>query len=215
MIEGKIESMDALLARYVAGSLPKPVAVLVASHIELSPENRAFVEALEAGAGHWLETGETAPLSSRKAMLKSIFASSGSKPAPEPANSRDIMPRVLRDFVGHSVDTIPWKTKLPGFREYEMGDIDGCHVSMMWIRSGRKIPAHTHEGMELTLVLDGAFSDTNGRFGRGDISIADDTVDHRPFAEKGGPCIAFAVTDAPLRMTGPLHQRIADIIGTS
>ena len=36
------------------------------------------------------------------------------------------------DFVGYDVDNIPWKTKMPGFKEFELGDVDGCHVSMFW-----------------------------------------------------------------------------------
>ncbi|WP_425418203.1 ChrR family anti-sigma-E factor [Oricola indica] len=217
MIENKIESMDVLLARFVAGTLPKPVAVLVAAHLELSPDSRMLVRALEASAGDLLEAEEPLPLTAHKAMLDAVLASSSVGAGPDEAEKQScaVMPRVLRDFVGYTADTIPWKTKMPGYREYDIGDVDGCHVSMMWIKPGRKMPAHTHDGMELTLVLDGAFSDTKGRFGRGDISIADDSVDHRPMAENDRACIAFAVTDAPLRMTGPLHQRIADIFGAT
>jgi len=218
MTENKIENMDALLARFVAGTLPRPVEVLVAAHLELTPASRALVRALESAAGEQLEGETPVPLTDRDAMLGSIFASdeeivlptSGKAEAPDA-----VMPRVLRDFVGHSIDTIPWKTRLPGFKEFELDDVDGCHVSMMWIKPGRKIPAHTHEGMELTLILDGAFSDAGGRYGRGDISIADENTNHRPVAGKGGACIAFAVTDGALRLTGPLHQRIADIFGAS
>ncbi|MEO1746721.1 MAG: cupin domain-containing protein, partial [Pseudomonadota bacterium] len=90
--------------------------------------------------------------------------------------------------------------------------VDGCHVSMFWIKPGRTVPAHTHEGVELSLIIEGAFNDSRGRFGRGDISIADDSVDHRPIAENSGPCIGFSVCDGSLRLMGPLHQRLGDII---
>lgn len=218
MIENKIESMDALLARFVSGTLPKPVEVLVAAHLELSPASRALVRALESASGELLETETPVPLRNRDAMLSAIFASDDEIVVPAGKDGDApcrVLPRALHDFIGHTVDTIPWKTKMPGFKEFEMGDVDGCHVSMMWIKPGRKMPAHTHEGMELTLVLDGAFADTSGRFGRGDISIADENTDHRPIAEEGHACIAFAVTDGALRLTGPLHQRIADIFGAN
>jgi len=218
MTENKIENMDALLARFVAGTLPKPVGVLVAAHLELSPVSRALVRAMENAAGEQLVAENPVSLRDRDAMLDAVFASGeeivlrADKAKVAPCS---VLPRALHDFVGHSVDTIPWKTKMPGFKEFEMGDVDGCHVSMMWIKPGRKMPAHTHEGMELTLVLDGAFADANGRFGRGDISIADESTDHRPVAAEGHACIAFAVTDGALRLTGPLHQRIADIFGAN
>jgi putative transcriptional regulator len=218
MIDNKFESMDVLLARYVAGALPKPIEVLVASHLELSASSRAFVRALEVAAGDELAVADPLPLSDRNAMLASVLAAED-KPitirTSGKSGERGIMPKALHEFVGFTADEIPWKTKMPGFREYEMGDIDGCHVSMFWLKPGRKIPAHTHEGLELTLVLDGAFRDSKGRFGRGDISIADESIDHRPIAEHGAACIGFAVTDGPLRLTGPFHQRIADILGAT
>ncbi|CAN0594560.1 unnamed protein product, partial [Laminaria digitata] len=123
-----------------------------------------------------------------------------------------IFPKALRDFVGFDVGDVEWRTKMPGFREYDMGEIDGCHVNLFWIKPGRAIPGHTHEGLELSLVLDGAFVDETGRYGRGDISVNDESVDHRPIAEKTVPCIGIAVTDGPLRLTGSLSQRLSDIL---
>lgn len=206
------DSIDALLARYVAGTLPVPARLLVASHLEIRPENRAFVQGLESVAGLSLEQSQALPMADREARLAAIFDAAAPETAASPQRKPGIFPGVLRDFVGFDVEDAPWRTKMPGFKECELGEIDGCNLSLFWIKPGRKIPAHTHEGFELSLVLDGAFTDVHGRYGRGDISIADDTVDHRPIAEKDRPCIGIAVTDAPLRLTGPLHQRLSDII---
>lgn len=214
MTQESFDTLDALIARYVAGTLPAPLRALVASHLELSASSRALVRGLEAAAGHELDATEPVALESRDDMLDAVFASQPDAPTDTPSESADeIMPRALHDFVGFGVDSVPWKTKLPGFKEYEMEDVDGCHVSMFWIRGGRKVPTHTHEGFEVTLVLDGAFSDEHGHYGRGDIALADSTIEHRPVADEGRPCICFAVTDGALRLRGPLHHRIADIIG--
>ena len=48
-------------------------------------------------------------------------------------------------------------------------------------------------------MLQGAFRDETGRFGRGDLEDADPTLEHQPVAEAGEDCICLAVTDAPLR----------------
>lgn len=212
----KFETIDSLLSGYVAGALPKPLHVLMASQLELSDKHHVFVDGLESAAGAELEQLEPAEITARDSALEAIFNSEASDDiSVKPKVDCSVLPASLQDFVGFDVDNIPWKTKMPGFKEYELGDIDGCHVSMFWIKPGRTVPMHTHEGMELSLIVQGAFTDDRGRFGRGDISIADENVEHRPTADMSGPCIGFAVTDGPLRLTGPLHQRIGDILGVA
>lgn len=211
-----IDTIDTLMARYVAGALPLPARVLVESHLEINGANRGMVEGLEALAGQALDGERPVPLADRADRLEAIFASSPSAPdslATAPSPRADGLPQALRAFLGVDLEQVPWRSKLPGMREHHIGDFDGCEASLFWFKAGRRLPAHTHEGSELTLVLDGAFSDTRGRFGRGDISVADPSVDHRPVADKGKPCIAFIVTDAPLKLTGPLYQRLTDILG--
>jgi putative transcriptional regulator len=61
---------------------------------------------------------------------------------------------------------------------------------------------HTHRGNEYTLVLDGSFSDKAGDYHQGDFILADTQTIHQPKAANDGDCICFAVTDAPLKMTG-------------
>lgn len=217
MVREYIDTIDALMARYVAGTLPLPARVLVESHLEMRPSARALVADLEAMAGAVLADGEAAGLSDREAMLDNIFSS----PAPDdpeirfarPTRAEKTMPAALRDFIGFDLESVPWRTRMPGFREYRAGEVEGCEVNLYWIRPGRAVPAHTHHGCELTLVLRGAFSDGMSRYGSGDIAVADDDIDHRPVAEPGDPCICFAVTDAPLRLTGSFRQLIGDLIG--
>ena len=48
-------------------------------------------------------------------------------------------------------------------------------------------------------MLQGAFSDEGGRFGVGDVEVADDDVEHKPVAAKGEACICLAATDAALK----------------
>ena len=207
------ETLDVLLARYVAGGLPAPVRVLVESHLAIKPASRAVVARLESLAGGALSDAEPVDVANRQGRLDAIFASPSPVTEVRQRESGDILPQPLIDFIGFNVADVPWRNKLLGFREYSLGQIDGCSASLFWLRPGRAIPDHTHEGSELFLVLDGAFNDQRGRYARGDISIADETVDHRPVAETDRPCIGFLVSDGDLRLTGPLHRRLADIIG--
>ncbi|OLP59889.1 transcriptional regulator [Xaviernesmea oryzae] len=212
----QLDTVDALMAQYAAGMLPEPVHVLVSAHLELRPQQRRKVAAFEAIGGDMIETAAPVALNDADAALARIFASQTQphcEPAPAMMSDDPLFPAVLRDFVGFGSKEVPWRRKLPGFKEHMIGKIDGCEVSLFWIRPGRTIPAHTHDGLEISLVLGGAFHDGRGRFERGDISVADDSVDHRPIAENDAPCIGMAIVDAPLRFTGPLRQFLGDLIG--
>jgi putative transcriptional regulator len=213
MAPNRDQEIDALLAGYASGSLPIPLHVLVEAHLELTPRNRDFVADLETLTGSAIEEAAPVALSDRDRRLASIFASAPGPARPRPsARASARLPDAIRRLVGHDVDTLPWKTILPGFREYRIGEIDGLKSSLFWIRAGQKIPSHTHEGSEFTLVCEGGFTDLLGSYERGDISVTDSSVDHQPVADDDGDCIGFAVTDAPLRLTGFLGRLINPFI---
>ncbi len=208
------EQLDALLAGYVAGTLAEPARLLVRSHLDLSPANRGFVRDLEATCGTMLEHVAPMALDNRDAMLSAIFDAPPADRisiAPRPAR-RTRLPATLAGFIGKDIGEIPWKTKLPGLREYKVMEMDGCSASLLWIRAGMAMPTHTHHGTELTLVVEGGFSDGEGHYVRGDVAYADDDVDHRPVADEGEDCICFAVTEGSLRLTGPIGRFFAPFL---
>ncbi|WP_244287867.1 ChrR family anti-sigma-E factor [Labrenzia sp. 011] len=204
--------MDELLAGYAAGSLSYPAQALVGAHLELSGRNRGYVSSLETLAGLDLEAAEPVALSDRDTALGAIFSTedpfvgnlgSGSRESLSPVPA---LPRSLQAIIGTSLDDVAWKRLLPGVRECRFGEIDGCNTSLLWVRGGRALPSHTHHGAELTLVLQGGFSDDDGHFVTGDIAFADGDVDHKPIADKGEDCICFAVTAGRLELTGPIGR---------
>lgn len=210
--QADVRAIDALLAGYASGALSPPLYALVASHLAISPQNRGFVSFLEAAHGCELEQREPAALSNRDAMLAAIFE----QPEVRPERSvrlDPVLPPPLVRYMGCGLQDVPWKRLLPGVREYKVADAPDYEAVLYWIRAGRKMPQHTHEGAEITLVLQGAFSDVYGHYARGDISVADQDVEHRPIADPGEDCICFAVTDAPLRLTGPIGRVMQRIFG--
>lgn len=70
------------------------------------------------------------------------------------------------------------------------------------------MPDHGHRGIEMTLVLRGAFLDEDERFARGDVEMADSDLEHTPIADIGEDCICLAVTDAPLRFNGLIPRLV-------
>lgn len=209
--------LDTLLAGYARGSLSAPLHILVESHLALKPASRRFVGALESVAASDILRQEPAPLADRDARLAAIFGgsdlgkdritarSAGEPEAAAPHASSDV-PRALARYLGRDLNDVPWRMLLPGVKEFRVEDNEDGEATLYWIRGGKKIPSHTHEGSEYTLVLKGAFSDLNGHYARGDIAVADMDVDHCPVADADADCYCFAVTDAPLRLTGPIGR---------
>jgi putative transcriptional regulator len=196
------EMADALLAAYAAGSLSRPLHVLVASHLVMSTRNRRFVSHLEDLQGAEIESGEgSAPIARRDQRLAAIFDAPAAAPLVRPPS---VLPAPLADYVGRDLETLPWRRVMPGVREYQIEKDQRLEASLLWITAGRRMPAHTHEGLEATLVIRGAFSDLTGRYVAGDIAIADAEVDHKPVTDGAEDCLCFAVTEGDLRMTGPL-----------
>lgn len=195
------QSMDTLLAGYAAGALPKALHALVGAHLELSPQSRDYVSVLETSLGRSFESNDTAKVEHRDERLDAIFALDA-----VPARTSGAVPKALEHFFGKSFDEMTFRTVLPGVKECRVPTDDGTTAMLYRIRAGKKMPQHTHEGSEYTLVIRGAFSDVTGRYGCGDIAISDEDIDHTPVAEAGEECLCFAVMDAPLRLTGPIGR---------
>lgn len=207
------DAIDGLMAEFVAGTLPAPLRVMMASHLDMNQSNRDWIANLEAMAGLELMSLEPAPLSDPKAMLDTIFSSDSEPTIEMSLASEDGTPASLKDFIGSTISNIPWKkNRFAGFEEVKLGEFDGCKATLFRLQAGQGVPHHTHHGTEMTLVLKGGFSDGTGHYVKGEIVVADGTVDHRPVADDDGECICFAVTDAPLRLTGPLGRFVAPFI---
>lgn len=212
---------EEFLVAYAAGTLAEASSLIVATHLALCPDCRAEVRRLEALGGALLEEMPEAPVADD--LLASIFAQlemphglngggekAGIAVAPRPA-AKAVIPEPLRGYLGCDLDGVRWSKVIRGVDEVAVpcGPVNGGNgpkVRMMRIRAGTAMPRHTHHGSELTLVLSGGFSDETGHFLRGDFVATDGSVDHQPVADADGDCICLAVTDAPLRLTGPFGR---------
>lgn len=190
---------DDILQAYVTGALPHVFSVVVASHVSLCDDCRATVEAQEALGGAVLEGCAPAPVDANlKARTLALLDAPIQIPTPEPAPQRaGIFPNaVMAELKGRPPK---WKMLGGGIRQTILCAGREGSVRLLYIPGGRAVPDHGHNGLELTLVLQGAFSDETGRFGAGDVQVATDALDHSPVAERGDPCVCLAATDAPLR----------------
>jgi putative transcriptional regulator len=195
---------DEWLVDYAAGTAPEAVAVLLRAHLSLCPEARATAARLEAVGGALLDG--LAPAAMAPGALDAVLARLDA-PAPavaRPAPTHPTIPSALLPYTGPDIDRLAWKRVVKGVDEAVLptGEGGSYRMSLLRIVGGRSIPAHTHYGDELLMVLDGAFEDGRGHYVRGDVCAADDSVTHAPTADRTGDCLCLAVTSGPIKLTG-------------
>jgi putative transcriptional regulator len=194
---------ERLLIAYAAGSLPQAFSVVVAAHVSLCDTCRASLEAHQAVGGALLEAEEAAPVGEglKAAVLERLDAAApaapvwrrqGALPAPVVAAMQGRAPR--------------WSSLGMGVKQDILSADRSGSLRLLSIPGGQAVPDHSHGGLELTLVLEGAFSDATGRFGVGDVEVADPDLEHTPKADPGPACLCLAATDAPLRFRGLLPR---------
>ncbi|HMO06424.1 MAG TPA: ChrR family anti-sigma-E factor [Paracoccaceae bacterium] len=191
---------DTLAMAYAAGDLPEAFNLVIATHLSMSDESRARVATFEALGGAVIETGEAAALD--EGSLDACMARiAGLPPVPRaaaPRRSGD-MPAPLADYVGTDLAGVNWRPVGLGVRQSILRTGPGATARLLMIPAGQAMPDHGHNGLELTLVLKGAFLDGADRFGPGDIEVADPGMQHTPVAEAWSDCVCLVASDAPLR----------------
>lgn len=203
---------DDLLMAYSAGDLPEAVNLIVATHISLCDECRAAAGSYDAVGGAVLDTCDSVEMSksSLNSVLDMIHAQDRATADEQIAApiKDDILPAPLADYVGGGLDKVRWRSAGMGVKQAVLPTSKDATARLLYIPAGTAIPDHGHHGLELTLVLKGAFQDEGGYFGRGDIEVASEDLHHTPVADISEDCICLAVTDAPLKFKG-LMPRIA------
>lgn len=194
-------SEETLLA-YAAGTLRPAEAVVVSAHVALSPPSHQWVRTLAHVGGELIDElpeAEMQPDALAHALAR-IDTDGGEASLVPPLNDMPELPEPLRHYA-----LTPWKTIGPGTRlRYIDVPKDGdCRVFLLKIDPGRKMPQHTHCGVEMTCVLTGAFSDENGLYGPGDFEEADEDVNHRPVVVSDEPCICIVALDGQIKLPGP------------
>jgi putative transcriptional regulator len=200
---------DQLLMAYAAGELPEAFNLVVATHVSLCDECRAQLASFEAVGGSVIEDCGTAVME-EDAILAALDRITGMPQANAraPLKRAGLFPAPLAEYVGGDLGSVRWKPVGMGVRQAILPTARDASARLLFIPAGVKVPDHGHRGLELTLVLQGAFADERDRFGPGDVEIADEATEHTPVAEAGPDCICLAATDAPLRFNG-LIPRIA------
>lgn len=206
---------EPLLMGYAAGTLPEAFNLVVATHISMCDTCRAALAEYDAVGGEVMM--DVAPVDVAEDALAATMALIQDGPvrqvaAPKPAVG-GIFPGPLRDYVDGDLSDIKWRKVGGGVSQMVLNTSKDASVRLLHIPAGTAVPDHGHRGMELTLVLQGAFVDETDRFAAGDVEVADEDLHHTPVAEAGVDCICLAATDAPLKFNGIVPRMAQRFLG--
>lgn len=206
---------EPLLIGYAAGTLPEAFNLVVATHITMCDTCRAALAEYEAVGGEVMLDAEPVEIA-EDALAATLAMIDSGTPAEKPAPVRvqgSVFPGPLQDYISGDIDSLKWRKVGGGVSQLVLATSDEASVRLLRIPAGTAVPDHGHRGTELTLVLQGAFTDEADRFGAGDVEVANEDMHHTPVAEAGMDCICLAATDAPLRFAGLVPRLAQRFIG--
>lgn len=204
-----------LLASFSAGSLQLSYALCVSAHLEHCADCRTNVNRLKSLGADMFNNQKVAAVSDDfKSRIFDQLDNSVQAKADEPQMVKPDLsavdngvPRCLRKLVPESYDKLDWNSVAPAIKSAALcSDGERTQVSMMKLMPGARVGHHRHLGEEITLVLEGSFSDEEGIYQKGDFILRDSKHKHKPVASKDGPCICLTVQDAPIQFTGFLAR---------
>ena len=192
-----------LLTEYSAGALPLAQSACVSIHVKQCDHcKRVTAQLTDLGAA-LVESLDPVPVGD--AQLNAVLARLDEETPlqyEQQAESSDSTPALLQRLMRGDFSDLTWKNIGSALRISYLNTGDPEHEFALYhIRAGGKSPEHTHRGGEMTLILEGGFSDADGSYHEGDFLFCRPGDVHAPTALQSEDCICLAVLDAPLKFT--------------
>ncbi|CAH0536696.1 ChrR family anti-sigma-E factor [Vibrio marisflavi] len=205
----------AVLKEFVSGNLPTSLSLIVASHVEMCPECQIIVSklteevalaAFDLTEDHAIFDEAAYELDDLEDIDTDLVNEITNQPV-EQTNTSQVMPLEI-ELSGNTI-VLPRALSSIGVNEWKgLGKIsrarlnldDECRrTSLLCIEKGGSIPAHTHRGFEVTLLLQGTIEDELGSYCAGDFIWLNESHNHTPVTKEG--CVCLTVCDDALHFT--------------
>ena len=191
------------ITEYAAGSLPLAQAACVSIHVSYCRHCQGIAGQLTSLGAALFETLEPVPVGDTQ--LNAVLARLHEEVPLQYANGKEqasATPAILQRLMRGDFSDLSWKNIGSTLRISYLKTGDPKHEFALYhIRAGGRIPMHTHRGSEMTLILEGGFSDADGSYHKGDFLVRRPGDVHAPTALQSEDCICLAVLDAPLKFT--------------
>jgi putative transcriptional regulator len=194
-----------MLEAHVAGKLNASLSLAVSVHCEMCPCcQKAIDEITQKQTEQCFFSDDTSVYSDEFDDMLSMIMASDEREAPRVAiNSASYVELDSKQIrLPKAISTLP-QSKWQGLGKIARSrlalDDDSWRMSLLYIRPEGEVPEHTHEGVEVTVLLDGTFSDHLGDYHKGDFIVLDGKHTHQPVTPEG--CLCLAVVSDPLLFT--------------
>ncbi|QFU76350.1 transcriptional regulator [Halioglobus maricola] len=193
-----------LLNEYASGTLPLAQSACISLHLNYCEQCKRTQQRLQQMGAALFE--DLSPQQVDDSLLNTVMARLDQEPEPlryaPPADTEDGYPSLVQRLMQRDYEDLEWQRINSNLRisRLRTGDVDN-EFALYHIKAGGTIPLHTHKGNELTLVLEGGFSDDEGHYTQGDFLFRDASQQHSPTADQDGDCICIGVLDAPIKFT--------------
>lgn len=192
-----------IITEYAAGALALAPAACISIHVSGCEQCQRLVGQLTDLGAALFE--ELEPIHVGDTQLHSVLARLDEE---TPLNYAPVertgstTPALLQRLMKGDFSDLTWKNVGSALRISNISTGDPKHEFALYhIKAGGRIPMHTHHGSEMTLVLEGGFSDARGSYHQGDFIFRQPGDVHAPTALQSEDCICLAVLDAPLKFT--------------
>ncbi len=207
----KFHPTDKQLTQFAEGNIAATQALVISAHCDMCSQCQDFIQAKSYEFAKDIENihahEQTDPAFEK--MLAEITALPMLDIRPDITPRIELdgkffdVPKPLQRYVKHTGN---W-SKLLGKVWQAPVEIGGDYVAnFIYMEKGGQVPEHTHRGNELTLVVNGEFSDGLNEYDSGDFLMMDSEHVHAPMSEAKDGCLVFSIVDQPLHFTSGLAR---------
>lgn len=201
---------------YTIGTLSEGFSMAIDIHLESCPACRADLLLMREMGGQLLKGATASPVAlptddTLGALMDRLPAQepavvAAPKTQPVPIGS-SFMPARLSAVLLDDKGALPFKTRAPGIATIPLvKENDGTYARLMRISAGKSVPHHSHNGIELTVLIAGSYHDEISEYGPGDFVEHGPEIRHQPIAGQGEDCICLGVTEGPLEFTKATYR---------
>jgi len=194
------------LIEFSSGTGSSATSIAISAHLHFCQHCRRQVNEYESTAAVMFEqqTNLAVEETSFSSLMKRI-QNEPQTPKIKPRITSTRFPAVVEKLINGDTESLAWKKPMKHLRVSQiLKDEAGLILGLHHMKSGGRVPRHTHKGNEISVVIEGGFSDELGSYRPGDFIHLTPEHIHAPQADADGDCWLLTLVEAPVKLIGPI-----------